>query len=210
MSNDMAKKQKYYVVWEGYSPGIYQDWKSCEAQVKNFQGARYKSFDSYEEAHLAYNKGPFASTRPSSIKKSRNLSSIVKDSIAVDAACEGNPGILEYQGVNPHNGIKLFHQGPFNEGTVNIGEFLAIVHALAMFKNQDNNHTAVYSDSITGISWVKNKKIKTNLVRSRKNESLFVLVDRALAWLQNNRYSNPIFKWETEYWGENPADFGRK
>ncbi len=205
----MAKKQKYYVVWEGYKTGIYTDWATCEAQVKNFVGARFKSFENFEEAKAAFKNGP-TKIKAVATKRTRSLSGIVKDAIAVDAACEGNPGILEYQGINPHNGIKLFHQGPFQEGTVNIGEFLAIVHALAMLKNQENNHTAIYSDSITGLSWVKNKKIKTNLVRSKKNESLFKLVDRALVWLQTNRYNNPILKWETELWGENPADFGRK
>lgn len=208
--NFMAKKQKYYVVWEGMSPGVYDDWKKCEAQVKNFQGARYKSFDSSEEALAAYRLGPFKGNNPTSIVKTRDFSAIVKDSIVVDAACEGNPGILEYQGVDPHNGTKLFHQGPFPEGTVNIGEFLAIVHALAWLQKKDRPRTTIYSDSITGISWVKNKRIKTNLVRTRKNEDLFQLVDRAINWLQANRYTNPVVKWETESWGENPADFGRK
>lgn len=140
----------------------------------------------------------------------KKLDNILKDSIAVDAACEGNPGILEYQGVDPHSGAKLFHQGPFDEGTVNIGEFLAIVHAIALLQNQGRVHTAIYSDSVTGMSWVKNKRIKTNLVRNKKNEPLFILVDRALRWLNTNHYSNPVLKWETEDWGENPADFGRK
>lgn len=206
----MAKKQKYYVVWEGLTPGIYDDWKKCETQVKNYQGARYKSFESLEEAKAAYSSGPFASNFRKSAVKHKNLSTIIADSIAVDAACEGNPGPLEYQGVNPHTGEKLFHMGPFEDGTVNLGEFLAIVHALALFKRKENDHTAIYSDSITGISWVRNKKIKTNMARTAKNKPIFDLIDRALIWLQTHHYKNPILKWETEFWGENPADFGRK
>lgn len=206
----MAKKQKYYVVWDGHNTGVFDDWKKCEAQVKNYPNARYKSFDSLEEAQQAYKQRPSFAKRTPHLYKSKNLSQIVQDSIAVDAACEGNPGILEYQGVDPHKGIKLFHQGPFPDGTVNIGEFLAIVHALAWLKQQGRPQTAIYSDSITGLSWVRNKRIKTNLVKSRKNADLFRLVERGLHWLESNTYSNKLLKWDTENWGENPADFGRK
>jgi ribonuclease HI len=127
----------------------------------------------------------------------------------VDAACSGNPGVLEYRGVDTRSGAELFRQGPFPEGTVNIGEFLAIVHALAMLKKIQSDWP-VYSDSRTAIAWVRDKKIKTNLQRTSKNEALFKLVDRALVWLNENRWKNPVRKWETTYWGEIPADFGRK
>jgi hypothetical protein len=36
------------------------------------------------------------------------------------------------------------------------------------------------------------------------------VVERANKWLHSNTYNNPILKWKTEKWGENPADFGRK
>lgn len=206
----MAKKQKYYVVWDGHTTGVFDTWKKCEAQVKNYPNARYKSFDSLEEAKQAYTRTPVFSVNKQIISRSKDFSQIVHDSIVVDAACEGNPGILEYQGVDPHNGSKLFHQGPFDEGTVNIGEFLAIVHALAWLKQRGRPQTAIYSDSVTGISWVKNKRIKTTLVKSRRNAELFQLVDRALKWLETNPYANKILKWDTVKWGENPADFGRK
>jgi ribonuclease HI len=94
-------------------------------------------------------------------------------------------------------------------GTNNLGEFLAIVHGLAYLKNQ-NKDIPIYSDSQTAILWVKNKKIKTKLNRSEDNIEIFALVDRALNWLENNEYSNPVLKWDTRYWGEIPADFGRK
>ena len=131
------------------------------------------------------------------------------NSLSVDAACSGNPGILEYQGVDTKSGIRLFHLGPFPEGTVNIGEFLAIIHALAFLKKQDSN-IPVYTDSMTALSWLRKKHVNTKLVRSAKNEALFQLVDRALFWLHNNSYSNTVIKWNTKQWGEIPADFGRK
>jgi ribonuclease HI len=127
----------------------------------------------------------------------------------VDAACAGNPGKLEYQGVETGTKRVLFSMGPFPQGTVNIGEFLAIVHGLAFLKKH-NSLLPIYSDSRTAISWVKNKVIKTNLERNKKTEELFVLVERAVEWLKDNQYSNKILKWETEFWGENPADYGRK
>ncbi|MBL8103913.1 MAG: hypothetical protein JNM02_15390, partial [Anaerolineales bacterium] len=43
-----------------------------------------------------------------------------------------------------------------------------------------------------------------------RNEELFELIDRAEEWLKNNIYANKLLKWETQIWGENPADFGRK
>jgi ribonuclease HI len=127
----------------------------------------------------------------------------------VDAACKGNPGILEYRGVDTKSGAEYFRQGPFPNGTVNIGEFLAIVHALALLKKIDSDWP-VYSDSRTAIVWIKAKRIKTNLVPSEENKELFELVDRGLKWLKSNTYKNPVLKWETAYWGEIPADFGRK
>jgi len=130
-------------------------------------------------------------------------------SLCVDAACSGNPGILEYQGVFTETETRVFKVGPFPQGTINIGEFLALVHALAYLKKH-KLEMPVYSDSRTAISWVRRKQIKTKLVRNEKTAKLFELVDRALIWLHENTYSTPILKWETKIWGEIPADFGRK
>ena len=131
-----------------------------------------------------------------------------KESWAVDAACSGNPGPMEYRGVDNATGQQIFHLGPLR-GTNNIGEFLAIVHALALLKQQGSNRP-VYSDSVNAIGWVKQKTARTKLPRTADTESVWVLIDRAVVWLRNNTYTNPILKWETQYWGENPADFGRK
>jgi len=103
----------------------------------------------------------------------------------------------------------LFHQGPFAEGTNNIGEFLAIVHGLAYLKKK-NSTRALYTDSKIAMGWVKAKQCKTKLVKNVKNKPLFDLVTRAENWLKTNTYTNKILKWETQAWGEIPADFGRK
>ena len=129
--------------------------------------------------------------------------------IAVDAGCSGNPGAMEDQGVYLGNEQRLFHFGPIH-GTNNIGEFLAIVHALALMKQKGISMT-IYSDSRNALSWVKQKKCKTKLERTPKTEELFKLIERAENWLKNNSYGDiPLLKWETDQWGEVPADFGRK
>ena len=208
-------KNKFYVVWIGKNPGIYSSWDKCKRQVDGVDGAKYKGFPTEELAKSAYsdNFEKYIYKDLNAPKKivcsNPSIGVPIPDSICVDAACKGNPGILEYRGVDTKSGAELFRQGPFPEGTVNIGEFLAVVHALAYLK-QRNSDWPVYSDSRTALAWVKRRAIKTNLQRTAKNEQLFSLVDRALYWLQENSWRNRILKWETEYWGEIPADFGRK
>jgi ribonuclease HI len=208
----MSKKQKYYVIWAGHKTGIFDTWAETEQNIKGFQNAQFKSFETKEQAFHASKKNYWASintkSEPSKFKKIIS-ESILKPSISVDAACAGNPGVLEYQGVNTATKEVLFSRGPFSKGTVNIGEFLAIVHGLAYLK-KINSTCPIYSDSRTAISWVKKKAIKTNLERTSTTEELFKMVDSALDWLHNNPYTTKILKWETEDWGENPADYGRK
>ena len=55
---------------------------------------------------------------------------VIANAWAVDAACSGNPGPMEYQCIDLQTGAQVFHYGPIH-GTNNIGEFLAIVHARA-------------------------------------------------------------------------------
>lgn len=208
----MAKSKKYYTVWAGHIPGVYNSWDECQVQIKNFPGAKYKSFKSKDEAERALRE-PYNEHIGTAVKKAKPSSighkGIIKDSISVDAACSGNPGIMEYRGVHTDTKEEIFHQGPFKDGTNNIGEFLALVHALALFKKYKNN-TVIYTDSRTAMSWVKNKKVKTTLKMNSNNAVLFDLIDRAIEWLKNNTYTNKIIKWETKIWGEIPADFGRK
>lgn len=203
-------KQKYYVVWEGVTPGVYTSWNECQLQIKGFEGAKYKSFESKEEAERAYASSPYAyiGKQAKSSKPKALPADIIRQSLAVDAACSGNPGAMEYRGVYIETGEEIFHFGPM-KGTNNIGEFLAIVHGLAMLK-QKNLPMPIYSDSANAISWVKQKKCKTKLPRTAETEELFQIIERAENWLSNNKYSTRIMKWETKEWGEIPADFGRK
>lgn len=202
-------KQKYYVVWDGVTPGIYTSWNDCQLQIKGYEGAKYKSFESKEEAEQAYSSSPYAYIGKQAKAAPRTLpANIIKQSLAVDAACSGNPGAMEYRGVYIESGQEIFRFGPM-KGTNNIGEFLAIVHGLAMLKKQ-NLAMPIYSDSVNAISWVKQKKCKTKLPRTPETEELFQIIERAENWLKNNQYTTRIIKWETKDWGEIPADFGRK
>ena len=207
-------KSKYYVVWEGHQKGIFDSWDKCKKQVDGYTGAKYKGFPSLEEAKSAIGGNPwsyFGKTAKATVNNElrRAYGEPLKQAICVDAACSGNPGIIEYRGVNMINGQEIFHRGPFPEGTNNIGEFLAIVSGLVYLK-QNGLALPLYSDSRNAIAWVKAKKVATLLKPSAKNKGLFDLLDRAVAWLHNNSYDTRILKWETKAWGEIPADFGRK
>ncbi len=211
----MAEKNQFYTVWEGKKPGVYKGWDACKAQIQGVKGARYMGFPTRKEAEAAWTAGYGAALARKKKKKALDPETLRKigqpnyHSISVDAASSGNPGRMEYQGVDTRSGKRLFHQGPFEEGTNNIGEFLAIVHALAYLKKQGSNRI-IYTDSRTAISWVRKKRCNTKLAPSEANRPLMELVRRAETWLQSHTYRNPIVKWETKAWGEIPADFGRK
>lgn len=207
------QKAKYYVVWSGRTPGIYRDWASCKAQVEGVAEARYKAFDSLAEAETAFRTGPAAIAKRTTAAKTAAPAAkggIIRHSLSVDAACSGNPGKMEYRGVITSSNKEVFRMGPYPDGTNNIGEFLAIVHGLAFLREKGYPQLPIYTDSRTALAWVRNKKANTKLPRTGRNNELFTLIARAEDWLMKNRYENPILKWETEAWGEIPADFGRK
>ncbi len=208
-------KQKFYVVWQGRKPGIYLSWDECQKQISGFKDALFKSFKTKEAAELAfskpYEKGDAKDKRAQISNLYLNFENEIEwNSICVDAACSGNPGPMEYQGVDLQSQKIVFHAGPYNGGTNNIGEFLAIVHALAYFKQQNITDKAIYSDSSVAVRWVKKGKCNTKLVRTGKNSKVFELIIRAEKWLATNEITCDILKWDTDRWGEIPADFGRK
>lgn len=215
--------RKFYVVWEGRHPGVYEDWDDALEQVENFPGAKYKGFSSQREAVEAFRS--YSAEGEASLGDILNDASrhgipaantdyflfpeIDLDGWAVDASCLGNPGRMEYRGVELSTGRELFRVGPFEDATNNIGEFLAIVHALALQFRSGERHT-IYSDSRTGMAWVRNRQVKTKLQPTARNARVFELLRRGIEWLHSHPYSTPILKWQTDLWGEIPADFNRK
>ena len=211
----MAKK-KYYVVWNGKKKGIFTSWNDCKKQIDGFKGAQYKSFIDKKEAEIAFTKSyndykGKDTKKPilSDLEKAR-IGAPILESISVDAACSGNPGLMEYRGVFTHNKKEIFKKGPFKNGTNNIGEFLALVHGIALLKSKNKEDIPIYSDSRIAMSWVKKKACRTNITFDASNKDLLDLIKRAEKWLKENSFKNPILKWETKAWGEIPADFGRK
>jgi ribonuclease HI len=207
----MNLKPKYYVVWKGRKTGVYSSWEACAAQVQGFPGAQYKSFSSRLAAEQAF-RGKFSARLGQPVSSAEWLFSPhppVAGSWCVDAACSGSPGPLEYRGVDLNTGKEIFRQGPYEHGTNNVGEFLAIVFALRMLEKK-KSVLSVYSDSSTAIAWVKKKHCNTELAADDENTPLFELINRAEDWLDQHTYSNPILKWDTKAWGEIPADFNRK
>ncbi|MGP1515136.1 MAG: ribonuclease H1 domain-containing protein [Bacteroidales bacterium] len=230
----MRKKNKYYVVWSGRKKGIFTDWNECKASIEGFHEARYKSFDSKKEAEIAFEDNYYNYFK---IKKENKLekkaisfdihkndlykrefsngeNEILKNqlpilnSLCVDAACSGNPGLMEYRGVHILSGKQIFYY-KYPYGTNNIGEFLAIVHGLSYLKRY-NLAQPLYTDSVNAIKWVVQKQCKTKLELTQTTKDLFEYIHRAEQWLKNNDYITQILKWETDRWGEIPADFGRK
>lgn len=219
-------KNKFYVVWKGHNPGVYDSWEACKKEVEGFQGALYKGFPDKISAEEALAKGFTGFEKKpeghSSLRSDGQQPSPLSPAIAVDAACSGNPGKMEYQGVfvdfgtEPATTTTLFKSPVFENGTNNIGEFLAIVHALA-WQKQKRVSFPIYSDSVNAQKWVREKKCKTKLQPDEKNAYLFELVERAENWLRENEEWMkekstviPVLKWKTEVWGEIPADYGRK
>ena len=207
----MAKK--YYVVWNGYQTGVFDSWEECKKQVEKYPSPKYKSFPNLEMAKYAFEQGSdeYLVKRDHPIKMIMDglYGSPVVPSISVDGACSGKTRQAEYQGVDTESGTLLFHKGPFMDGTNNIMEFLALVHALALCK-QKNIEVPIYTDSVNAMKWVKAKKTGTKLAKTAHNHVLFELIERAEKWLAANTYKNEILKWQTQAWGEIPADFGRK
>lgn len=212
----MARQKggKFYVVWQGRTPGIYNSWAKAKEQIDSYPNAQYRAYPSLEAANAAFAL-PFQysptfkqapnwrmSTHPPTIP-----------SICVDAACNMRTGTMEYRGVNTEDSAIIFAKGPFLDTTNNVGEFLALVHALALL-NRDGNptfmRTPIYSDSLTAMAWVRRKHANTKMPSTPNNAPLRVIIERAEEWLRSHSWANPIVKWETKEWGEIPADYGRK
>jgi len=205
-------KNKYYVVWKGRRTGIFTDWESCAAGVDGFPGAQFKAFATLQEAERALAGGyaDYAGRPASSQKWLFAPHPPIADSYVVDAACSGSPGRLEWRGLHLASGEQVFHRGPFEHGTNNVGEFLAILDALVLLEKHRLS-LPVYSDSGTAIAWVRRGKCNTNLQPDGPNAPLFDLVARLEGWLRLHPEGvGRLIRWDTRAWGENPADFNRK
>jgi ribonuclease HI len=214
--NNKDKKTYYYVVWHGHQPGIYTNWDKAKEQITGFKGAIYKTFGSKQLAEKAfqehpdkYKDGDYKKTKDLDESTLNKIGDPIELSLAVDAACNGK-GDFEYQGVWTFSKENVFRVGPYKKGSNNIGEFLALVHALAYLnqhKDPKMKNMPIYSDSRIAMGWVQYKTCRT---KKQPPAEVRQLILRAEKWLHTHTYNNPILKWETKVWGEIPADFGRK
>ena len=213
------KKAAYYVVWQGKEPGIYDSWEECEKRVKGAEGAKYKGFATRSEAEKAWAGSPeeYIKRKPKEEEGKQgelgldieNVGGLVLPALAVDAACSGNPGLMEFRGVVADTGTEVFHRGPYKAGTNNIGEFLALVLGLAYLKKHSLDWV-LYSDSRTALSWLRKGHAETKLECTVENQEIFMMLRKAEQWLHENKWETRVLKWDTDRWGEIPADFGRK
>jgi ribonuclease HI len=217
-SKPKKKKPKYYVIWDGDNSGIYTDWSVAQKRLKGIPRDRLKTFGSkvlaekaLKEGHEKYVGKDFRKTQDLTEEEIAAIGDPIEMSLSVDAACNEMTGVMEYQGIWTFDTSNtLFRMGPYKGGTNNIGEFLALVHALALFQKEKDPkfHTIpIYSDSKIAMGWVKAGKCRT---KAKPGAEVQALIVRAEKWLAANGFKNPILKWETKVWGEIPADFGRK
>jgi ribonuclease HI len=203
-------KGKFYVVWKGRQIGVFHSWAECQAAINGYPGAQFKAFGSRSEAERAL-AGGFAEQKGKPASSQRWLFAATRPvipSLAVDAACSGSPGPLEFQGVETGTGKPVFRRGPYEGGTNNVGEFLAIVEAMKWLDERESSWP-IYSDSENAIGWVRAKRCNTRLARLSSNRKLFEMIADAEKSLRV-LVSRKVLKWDTRAWGEIPADFGRK
>ncbi len=217
--NTPARFRRYYVVWNGRATGVYDTWEEARAQVEGFPGARYRSFPSQEEAVAAYRGRPedhlmlargLAEAQRKDVVNYEAFPEIRLNAIAVDGACARNPGPMEYRGVLVGTGQEVFHIGPMAGGTNNIAEYLAIIHCAALLHKSRDYTTPIYTDSRTALAWIRKRTSNTSIAPTAENARVREVLARANAWIKSNELRNPLLKWDTDAWGEIPADFGRK
>ena len=134
-----------------------------------------------------------------------DIATIPQHGVIVDGACNQSTGEFQYQ-VYDLNTQSIKHTSkPYLNGTNNIAEFFAIICALKGLAKAKPD-LPIYSDSTTAIKWVKDRCCNTKV----NDRELLRKISEQIRWLNSNNGLNPILKWDTKNWGENPADFGRK
>ncbi|MDR5659623.1 ribonuclease H family protein [Serpentinicella sp. ANB-PHB4] len=103
-------KKKYYSVRKGNKVGIFETWPECQASVKGYSGAEYKSFTTLEEAK-AYMEN--VTQKVAEI----NVDQINEDEMIayVDGSYENSIGYYSYGGVTFFKGEKTTFSGRGND-----------------------------------------------------------------------------------------------
>lgn len=185
----------YYGVKRGRIPGIYNSWKECELQVKGFSDAKFKKFNTIEEAEEYLNQ----------VEDIQNEQPT--EGLAVDASLiKDNVG--EYQIFDIKTQKIIYNSGIYQNTTVNIMEFLAIACAILIIDSNENfKDYSIYSDSATALTWIRNKEIKTN---NSPDPNTLNELRAAIEYIKVRPGNIPVKKWNTKVLKDIPADFKRK
>lgn len=216
MPKDRGKKNKFYVVFRGLHPGVYATWDECRVNVSGFPRASFASFKNEAEARQAFAVGDLSKCKEEAERLKKELwmhsePMVGGVCLVVDAACSGFPGPVEFRGVLLPSMAEAFKFGPYAGGSNNIGEFLAIVTGFRWLRERGMS-IPVFSDSRCAIGWVMSDDGKCN-TGAEPPPILAKEIESAERWLRGPwaaAYKKLLRKWDTESWGEIPADFGRK
>ena len=124
--------------------------------------------------------------------------------IATDGAHSAKERLTRYRAVDLSSGMELFNHSIGN-WTNNIGEFLGIVEAVKYILTHPEAPRIIYSDSITAITWFRNKQCAS----SRRCDKL--LMAEVFLKVMDAKISDiQVIHWDNREWGETSADFGNK
>lgn len=137
-----------------------------------------------------------------------------------DASCRGDSkskqrdgyfhGKVEWQVRDLATGEFVRSSHVQEHSTGPIGETLGVITALRYLHEKGDHTTPVYCDNETAIEWVQARVCRSKLPLNLKTASTITDLNHAFDWLNEKKPRNPVRKWQTKIWGENPADFNRK
>lgn len=195
---------KYYAVKKGRKTGIFMTWSDCQAQVKGYSGAIFKSFPTKKEAELFL--GSPSTSKPMTENGSknviyRNLNTPIDhkkdesfDVVAyIDGSFDKKLGVVGSGGVIIHNGEKT----EFSFGTKEpqytaywnvAGELLGALYVMEWAKRVGATTCALYYDYM-GIemwavgNWKTNNELTTWYAKEMKAymESITVVFNKVKA-----------------------------
>lgn len=135
--------------------------------------------------------------------------------VFVNCKCEDNPGIAKFQ-LYDLNLKKVLTVSDNFYCSNDLTEFLGLVNSI--YYCFHNNHEHLFSNSETAISWIRKKKYRSNLIRTKETEITWDKINKALKWLKTLEYTDKsgsfrdpstkkivyVHKWLESEWGKSP------
>lgn len=135
-------KRKYYAVFSGRVPGIYNTWSDCKKQVIGFKHAKYRGFTKRDDAEAYLKEGDTSATISSVIASAKKRGITV---VYTDGSCiSGKAGIGVFFGDGDSR--NLSEPLPVGQRQTNQrAEVVAVIRALETV--QDSTPVHIYTDS---------------------------------------------------------------